>query len=293
MVGFSLAVASALCWSGLDVVRKALAGRASPTALAVFLLVGQLPFLGAWAVLDRTWISDSGYWPPALASMAMNALANVLFMRSLELSPLSRTVPLLSLTPVFSALVAIPTLGEIPNALHWAAILLVVGGALVLNSDRSTRWWRAVTHETGAPHMIGVAVLWALSTALDKRALPHASPASHSFLLAMGSAAILTAWIHARREHAELRELLQAPKGLLAAMIGLAVAAVALQMLSLLWLWVAVLETIKRAVGVTGGVAMARVLFREPITARMVVAVLLMLLGTVLLGISHLNPLRV
>ena len=104
---------------------------------------------------------------------------------------------------------------------------------------------------------------------------------------------ILSAWIYARREHAELRQLLEAPKGLLAAMIGLAVSAVALQMLSLVYLWVAVLETIKRAVGVIGGVAMARVFFREPITARMIAAILLMILGTTLLGISHLNPLRV
>jgi len=284
MMGFSLGVASALCWSGLDVVRKALAARASPTALAVFLLIGQLPFLGAWALLDRTWISDAGYWPPAVASMAMNALANVLFMRSLQLSPLSRTVPLLSLTPVFSALVAIPTLGEVPSALHWAAILIVVAGALLLNSDLSDNWWRSVTHEKGAPHMIGVAVLWAFSTALDKRALPHAAPASHSFLLATGSAAILTTWVLTRREHAELRQVFEAPKVLLAAMIAFAVAAVAFQMVSLLWLWVAVLETIKRAVGVIGSVVMARIFFREPITGRMVLALGLMVVGTTILA---------
>lgn len=285
MIGFSLGVASALCWSGLDVVRKALARRASPTALAVFLLMGQLPFLGTWAVIDQTWITDEAYWPPAVASMAMNALANVLFMRSLHLSPLSRTVPLLSLTPVFSALVAIPTLGEVPTSLHWAAILLVVTGALVLNSDLSDRWWRSVTHEKGTPHMIGVAVLWALSTALDKRALPHAAPASHAFLLSMGSAAILVSWVMSRRQHAELRHVLAAPKGLLAAMIGFAVAAVAFQMLSLLWLWVAVLETLKRAVGVIGSVVMARILFREPITGTMVIAIVFMLAGTTILAL--------
>lgn len=284
MIGFSFGVASALCWSGLDVVRKALAARASPTALAVFLLIGQLPFLGAWALLDRTWITDAGYWPPAIASMAMNALANVLFMRSLQLSPLSRTVPLLSLTPVFSALVAIPTLGEVPSALHWAAILIVVAGALLLNSDLSDNWWRSVTHEKGAPHMIGVAVLWAFSTALDKRALPHAAPASHSFLLATGSAAILTTWVLTRREHAELRQVFEAPKALLAAMVAFAVAAVAFQMVSLLWLWVAVLETIKRAVGVIGSVVMARIFFREPITGRMVLALGLMVAGTTILA---------
>jgi len=135
MIGFSLGVAAALCWAGLDVVRKALAQKGSPTALAVFLLLGQVPFVAAWAVYDRTWVTDAQYWPPAVASMSMNALANVLFMRSVQLSPLSRTVPFLSLTPVFSALVAMPLLAEIPGPMHWAGILLVVLGAMVLNSD--------------------------------------------------------------------------------------------------------------------------------------------------------------
>ena len=53
MSGFALGIAAALCWASLDVVRKAIAGKASPEALAAFLLLGQLPFLGAWALLRR------------------------------------------------------------------------------------------------------------------------------------------------------------------------------------------------------------------------------------------------
>ena len=285
MIGFSLGIASALCWAALDVVRKALSGKASPSSLAVFLLVGQLPFLGAWALVDQTWITDAEYWPPALASMAMNALANVLFMRSVLLSPLSRTVPFLSLTPVFSALVAIPLLGEIPTAMHWAGISLVVAGALVLNSDLADSWWRSITHEKGAPLMIAVAVLWAASTALDKRALPHASPASHAFLLSAGSAAILVVWIVMRQKQGELRDAFGAPKGLLAAMVGFAVAALALQMLALQWLWVAVLETLKRGFGVLGSIVFGRVVFGEPVTGRKLVAAALMTAGTGVLAL--------
>ena len=286
MIGFPLGVASALCWAGLDVVRKALAGKASPTALAAFLMLGVLPFVGAWAVLDQTWITDARYWPPAVASMAMNALANVLFMRSVRLSPLSRTVPFLSLTPVFSALAAIPLLGEVPGPMHWAGISLVVVGALVLNSDLSDKWWRSVTHEKGAAFMIAVAVLWALSTALDKRALPHASPASHAFLLSAGGAAILMAWVALTGRHGELAAALQAPRTLLAGMVAFAVAALALQMLALQWLWVAVLETLKRAFGVLGSIFFGRAFFLEPITGRKLLAAALMVLGTALLALA-------
>lgn len=285
MIGFSLGVAAALCWSGLDVVRKALSGKASPTALAAFLMLGLLPFLGAWAAWDRTWVTDDAYWPPAVSSMVMNAVANVLFMQSVRLSPLSRTVPFLSLTPVFSALVAIPLLGEVPGPMHWGGIMLVVAGALTLNSDLSTSWWKSVLHEKGAPFMIGVALLWSLSTALDKRALPHAAPASHAFLLSLGGGAILLTWLFVRGTLGELRELRQAPKGLLAAMVGFAGAAVAFQMTALLFLWVAVLETLKRAFGVLGSIVFGRVFFIEPITPRAVVAASLMVAGTTLLAL--------
>jgi drug/metabolite transporter (DMT)-like permease len=286
MSGFALGIAAALCWAALDVVRKAIAGKASPEALAVFLLLGQLPFLGAWALYDETWVTGAGYWPPAMASMVLNAIANVLFMRSVQLSPLSRTVPFLSLTPVFSAVAAIPLLGEVPAAMHWGGILLVVLGALVLNSDLADSWWRSLSQEKGAPYMMAVAVLWAFSTALDKRALGHASPASHAFLLAAGSGSILLSWILSRGKGGELRELGSAPRGLLAGLVGFAVAAIALQMLALQWLWVAVVETLKRAIGVVGSVLFGRLFFGEPITGRKVAAVGLMVAGTSLLALT-------
>jgi drug/metabolite transporter (DMT)-like permease len=199
---------------------------------------------------------------------------------------LSRTVPFLSLTPVFGAAVAIPLLGEVPGTVHWAGILLVVLGAIVLNSDLADSWWRSVSHEKGAPYMIAVAVLWAFSTALDKRALGHASPAAHAFLLSGGSATILLSWILSRGKQGELREVLSAPTGLLAGLIAFAVAALALQMVALQWLWVAVIETLKRAFGVVGSVVFGRLFFGEPITGRKVVAMGLMLAGTALLALT-------
>jgi multidrug transporter EmrE-like cation transporter len=68
-------------------------------------------------------------------------------------------------------------------------------------------------------------------------------------------------------------------------MIGFAVAALALQMVALQWLWVAVLETLKRAFGVLGSVAFGRAFFLEPITGRKLVAGGLMIAGTTLLAL--------
>ena len=115
---------------------------------------------------------------------------------------------------------------------------------------------------------------------------PHASPASHAFLLSAGSATILLSWILARGKQGELRQVVAAPKGLLAGLVGFAVAALALQMVALQWLWVAVVETLKRAFGVFGSVVFGRLFFEEPITSRKLAAVVLMVAGTTLLALS-------
>ena len=74
----------------------------------------------------------SEYWLPGLTSVGLNWVANLAFLRALALSPLSVTIPLLSLTPVFTALLAIPLLGETPTALQSAEILAVVAGAFLI-----------------------------------------------------------------------------------------------------------------------------------------------------------------
>ncbi len=285
-MGFTIGVAAAFCWAALDVVRKALSAEASPTALAVVLLIGQVPFLFLWAAADQTWVVTNASWMPSTASMAMNALANVLFMRSLQLSPMSRTVPFLALSPVFGALVAIPLLTEVPGLLHLAGIGFVVVGAFVLNSDLAESWWRSVFREKGAPHMIAVAFLWSGSVALDKLALPHASPASHAFLLTAGSGLMLIAWVAFRNELGELRAAWRVPRPLLLGLVGFAVAALALQMFALTWLWVAVVETLKRGIGVLGSIAFGRLFFAEPITHRKLLAGGLMVAGTALLTLT-------
>jgi drug/metabolite transporter (DMT)-like permease len=186
---------------------------------------------------------------------------------------------------VFSALAAMPLLGEVPGPMHWAGIALVVVGALVLNSDLGDDWWSSLTHEKGAPYMIAVAVLWAFSTALDKRALPHASPASHAFLLCVGTAVLLLSWLLLQREQGELRRVVASPKSLLAGLVGFAFAALALQMIAIQWLWVAVIETLKRAFGVLGSIVFGKLFFEEPITPRKLLAAALMVAGTALLAL--------
>ena len=110
LFGLSLTVACSLGWVGLDASRKHLVRTVEPLALLVVLAFGQLPLFLAWALTDPVWIENTDYFVPGLASVVLNALANVLYLRAVRASPLSLTVPLLAFVPVFAVLAAQPLL---------------------------------------------------------------------------------------------------------------------------------------------------------------------------------------
>ena len=115
------------------------------------------------------------YWLPGLGSTIINVAANLAFIEAVRRSPLSLTIPLLSLTPVFTTLLAIPLLGEIPETRQWLGIAAVVVGAFWLNLSRGSislrNAWEAFGREPGSRLMVAVALMWSLAMPLDKMAV--------------------------------------------------------------------------------------------------------------------------
>jgi drug/metabolite transporter (DMT)-like permease len=82
----------------------------------------------------------------------------------------ARTSPLLSTNPVWGAAIAIVTLGELPRALAWAGIALVVVGALVVSLERAgDEGWRIDWREAGPG--LAAAFAWSISPIMIKRGL--------------------------------------------------------------------------------------------------------------------------
>ena len=280
-----LALGSSFCWAGLDAIRKKLVTTVAPVPLVILVLVGQLPFFLVWAIRDGQWILHTDYIAPAFGSVLMSTLANVIFVKAVQISPLSRTIPFLSLTPAFSAFIAMPLLAEYPSAGQWAGIAAVVVGAFILNLDRGASIVRALLEEKGSVMMVGVAALWAVSTALDKVSLQHASPASHSLVLSGGSAAVLLLWLAMRGQLSTMRGI-QVSATNMVMLLGFAVGSLGLQMVAIKTLWVSIVETIKRAVGVIAAVVLGKWMFQESITKTKLIASALMIFGTSLLAFS-------
>ncbi|HEX3130838.1 MAG TPA: DMT family transporter [Thermoanaerobaculia bacterium] len=274
-----LVIGSSLAWSGFDVCRKVLADRVRPAPLAFLLAAGAVPLFAVWTAIDGMPRIMPGYLPPAAASVALNIGANLLFFSALRNSQLSVTIPLLSLTPVFTTLLAIPMLHEVPAWWQWLGILLVVAGAFVLNLPEGGVLSPAAR---GAGQMVLVALFWSLTGPFDKMATAKASGPFHATVLCTGVAigiAVVLAGQHRLRELGDVRSA----GWVFVLAVVISIAALGLQLLAMLKVWVGFVETLKRGIGNLSALILGRALFGEAITPRKLLAVGLMIAGVALI----------
>jgi drug/metabolite transporter (DMT)-like permease len=280
-----LVVASSLCWAGFDLLRKFLVHEMPPVALVFLLTVGSAPLFLAWMLAEGPVAPAAGYWPPALASVALNVFANLFLLEGMRLVPLSVSVPLLSLTPVFAALLAVPMLGERPSPPAVAGILMVIGGAIWLHRQpRRTAASGAAPeldrgrHPKGALLVALTAVLWAMTIPLDKLALARAAAPLHGAVLNGGVAAGVLLVLLGRRRLGELAGVRRVPGVFLLSLI-VSCLALGLQLLALPLIFVGTIETLKRGIGNFMAMISGWLFFQEAVTVPKVLALALMAAG--------------
>jgi len=298
-LGLFYALVSAFAWTGLDATRKALTSRLSTAAIVLVFATGQVPIFAAWAWWSGGALRDpAAYAPAGAVVLVLNLVANVLFVVAVRVSPFTVTVPFLSFSPVFTAAVARPLLGEVPTALQLLGVGLVVVGALGVNLTPMDpaeatpgpisglrRLLGAFLQERGSALMVIVALLWSGSGVADKIATRHAAVPVHAALQNTAIAVLMLGWLGARgrlRELAAVREVL----GWSASSVVFAAAALGFQLLAIQHTLVAGVETTKRGVGNVMSALVGRAVFGEPVTATRAAALALMAVGTLLVGLG-------
>jgi drug/metabolite transporter (DMT)-like permease len=276
-------ILSALAFAGLDLIRKLLAGRIDALALVFFMSLGAVPLLAGLLAFHGLEAPSAGYVLPGLGALTLNFLGSLGFVHSVKLSPLSRTIPLLSLTPVFTALTAVPLLGEFPDATQTAGILLVVVGAMALNAEGSLGGAASgLLREKGALIMIAVALMWAVSGPLDKLAIAHASVYFHATLMAFGVGIGALAALTWQGRLSALRSSRGETRLLLVTTICITVA-LTFQLLAIRVVLVSLVEAFKRAFGSLMAVVLGRVVFHEKVGLREWISVTVMVGGVFLI----------
>jgi drug/metabolite transporter (DMT)-like permease len=140
---------------------------ATPLLLPIFWLLPRPPL-------------DAVFWWTMAAMVPLELLALVLYVKALQLSPLSLTLPFLSLTPVFLLGTSAVILGETPTLLGVTGVICIVAGAFLLH----LRAWREgvfqplrlIWREPGSRYMMATAFLYSITSDLGKQAILHSSP---------------------------------------------------------------------------------------------------------------------
>ena len=111
---------------------------------------------------------------------SLNVWALFLFMRALQASDLSVTVPFISFTPIFLLVTSPVLVGDKPTALDILGILCIVTGAYTLHIRLAHQdiWapFRAILQQEGPRKMLGVALIYSVSSNFDKIGVQQSSP---------------------------------------------------------------------------------------------------------------------
>jgi drug/metabolite transporter (DMT)-like permease len=283
-----LALLCALSLAAADTLTKRqLAGcSAAELVLVRFTLPGLLllPFLlwqlPPWPAL--------GLWPWLAVALPLEIVAMLLYVLAIRDSPLALTLPYLAFTPVFTSLVGYLLLGESLSGQGALGILLVALGAYGLNLDQASlarpRSWlaplAAIARERGSRYMLGVAVIYGLTSVLGKGAmqyLPGLAFGPLYFVLLGG----LTLIVFAAREPAALGILARpawAP-WLVAALMALMVIS---HFLALERVETAYMIAVKRT-SILFGILLGALVFKEARLGRNLAAAGLMVAGVALI----------
>ncbi|MSU75707.1 MAG: EamA family transporter [Candidatus Magasanikbacteria bacterium] len=122
---------------------------------------------------------DATFWHALIIVIFFASIASVWYMKALKYSPLSVVLPIASLTPVFILVTSHFVNHELPSVLGIVGVCIAVIGAYVLQwSKRTQGFFTPFTHlvtDKGSRYMLGVALLWSITSPYDKVAIQHSN----------------------------------------------------------------------------------------------------------------------
>lgn len=170
---FGIALICALCTACADALSKRIMKENDEWITGAVILVL------AWVILSPLFFSlelkpvSADLIAVLAAALPLELLGYYLFLTAIRMDPLSLTVPLLALTPVFTILTAALLVGEEVSVSGGVGISLVTVGAYVLNADVVHRGLFApvlsIASHRGARRMVVVAFIWSITSALGKK----------------------------------------------------------------------------------------------------------------------------
>ena len=208
-------------------------------------------------------------------------ISAILFLKAIANSELSLTIPLLSFTPLFSAILSF-LLNEQLTIIQYLAIFLIILGTLILYSSDlrvSSILYsvKKLKNNVSAKLMLIVALSWSITPILDKIALQYSSIPVHGFFQSFGMLLLLL--FISLKEIKRFKDSDKKKINLIFLTVLIGTFATIFQFYAILNNYVPVMESIKRTIGQYGSLFFGYLIFRENINVQKILGIILLSTG--------------
>lgn len=281
---------SAFMTASNDALTKKALATHNEYLIAWLRLLWALPFLFAALAFIPTPLIDTIFFLAFFAALPLEVTATVLYVKALKISPLSLSVPFLSLTPIFLIVVPYLILGETISVPGVIGVALIAFGGYTLNIGQARKGllapFFAIGKERGSLYMIAVALIYSITATLGKLAIQHSSPLFFGIVyysaLATAMAPLALLMGHEKRKAMPPRDAIKAsilPGFCHATSIGAHMIAISLTQ-------VAYMISVKR-LSLLIGVLFGYLFFKETNIRERFLGTLLMIIGFALIALFH------
>ena len=191
-----LALGAAVLTSFNPILYKRMLKDADSIVVVWAVILLSLPLLSVFtfALTPRLPTIDWLFVIGVFGSAGMNVMAHIASTRALKLADVSLVTPLLIFSPVFTLLISVIFLSEIPSAQGMLGVGLVLMGAYWLNRGSEAGWLvpiKSLVLTPGVTLVLLAGLLWAITPLFEKTAILHTNPESPRFT-AFVATALLT-----------------------------------------------------------------------------------------------------
>ena len=277
-----ICIISAFFWAIFDLTRKLTLEKISSVNLLLVFTITQFIIFFIWLFYEDFSIILTPYLLPGIILVIMGLLSALLFLKAIRQSELSLTIPLLSLSPMFSSLFSFFFLNEKLLNIQFLGIFLIILGTLILYSKKLTlneilQSFKIILTNNSAKLMVLVSIIWSLTPVLDKLCLKNSSINIHGVIQSSGMI-ILLIFLSKKKGGYETVNMKKNWKLiLLTVLIG--TTATILQFYAILSNYVPIMESIKRSIGQLSSVFLGKIFFNEKITKPKILGVIFLSIG--------------
>ena len=162
----------------------------------LFIALITLPFV--FIFLDKFVITPTSIFFLFIIGLIL-AVTNPLYYIAIKLAPISKTTPLLTLTPLFTLIIAMLTLKEFPSIIGIFGIILLVIGTYLLNYNPHKSGFfepfKLIFRNKGSTLMFIVALIYGVGSVADKYLMNNSNPLTRILLYSYFTLPFLTAFL--------------------------------------------------------------------------------------------------